>query len=242
MTYCVAMLLDDGLVFGADTRTNAGVDQIASVRKLSVFGRPGERVVMLLSSGNLAITQAAVTLLTEWLDGEDEECSLYKARTMFRVARIVGRAVRAVHAEDAEHLRQHNTDFSASLIVGGQIRGEPPRLFSVYAAGNFIEASAMTPYFQSGEVKYGKPILDRILTPHLGLGAAAKLALISFDSTLRSNISVGPPIDLACYRRDSFAVPEPVRIAEDDAYFQAVRRVWNDGLIRVFAGIDDPAF
>ena len=240
MTYCVGILVEDGIFVAADSRTNAGVDQVASVRKLTVFQQPGERIVMLLSSGNLAATQAVINLVEERLESGDAETSVFKARSMFRVARAVGRAIREVDEEDGEHLKRHAAEFALGFILAGQIAGERPRLFNLYAAGNFIEAAPDTPYFQIGELKYGKPILDRLLRPDLALGEAAKLALLSFDSTLRTNLSVGLPIDMLCYRRDTLRVAEPVRLGEDDAYFAALRREWNAGLAQVFSGLPVP--
>jgi putative proteasome-type protease len=240
VTYCVGILVEDGIFVAADSRSNAGVDQVASVRKLTVFQQPGERVLMLLSSGNLAATQAVINLIEERLESGDAETSVFKAPSMFRVARAVGRAIRETDEEDAEHLKRHAAEFALGFILAGQIAGERPRLFNLYAAGNFIEAAADTPYFQIGELKYGKPILDRLLHPDLGLDEAAKLALLSFDSTLRSNLSVGVPIDMLCYRRDTLGVPEPVRLGEDDAYFAALRRDWHAGLAQVFNALPAP--
>ena len=233
MTYCVGMLMEAGLVFLSDTRTNAGVDQINTFRKMSVFEQPGERVLVLLSAGNLAITQAVVSLLYESqaLEGDN----LLNSVDMFEAARHVGECVREVHRRDAESLQAFGIDFNASFLLGGQIAGEAPRLFNVYAAGNFVEASPDTPYFQIGESKYGKPILDRIFRWDSPLEEAAKCALISMDSTLKSNLSVGLPLDLLCYARDSFSADRRLRIAVDDPYFRALHEAWSERIKHAFA-------
>jgi putative proteasome-type protease len=194
MTYCVGMLMEAGLVLLSDTRTNAGVDQVNTFRKMALFERPGERVMVLLCAGNLAVTQAVLGLLRERLAGDAD--NLYSQANMFEAARHVGACVRAAHQHDAAALAAFGIDFNASFILAGQIAGEAPRLFNIYAAGNFIEATPDTPYFQIGESKYGKPIIDRVFHWHSSLPDAAKCALISMDSTLKSNLSVGLPLDL----------------------------------------------
>ena len=234
MTYCVGVQLDGGLVFASDCRTNAGVDNIAVFRKMRIFARDGDRVIVFLTAGNLAVTQAVLSLLDEWTHGRTKARNLFEARTMYQAARLTGQALREVHELDADHLRRHNADFSASLIMGGQIKGEQPRLFQIYSAGNFIEAVPDTPFFQIGEIKYGKPVFDRLLTQRLSLAEAAKLTLISFDSTMRSNLSVGLPIDLLCYERDSLRVPTQHRLGEGDPYMAEIRRRWGDALRRAF--------
>ncbi len=238
MTYCVAMLLDEGLVALADTRTHAGVDQIATFPKLHVWEKPGERVIMLMTAGNLAISQTVVSLLQEGV-GEDKQ-TLDNVPSMFDAARLVGQAVREVFRIDGGALQAQGNDFHASFILAGQIKDRRLRLFLVYAAGNFIEASAETPYFQIGETKYGKPIIDRVVKPSTPLTEAAKCALISMDSTLRSNISVGLPIDLAIYRRNETRIALRKRIGADDPYFNDIRRRWSEGLRSVFQEIPDP--
>lgn len=232
MTYCVGMLMDAGMVFLSDTRTNAGVDQINTFRKMSVFENPGERVMVLLSAGNLAITQAVVSLLYEHQAKEGE--SLLRVTDLFEAARHVGDCIREVHRRDAEALQAFSIDFNASFLLGGQIRGEAPRLFNIYAAGNFVEASADTPYFQIGESKYGKPILDRIFHSHSPLAEAAKCALISMDSTLKSNLSVGMPLDLLCYERDSLRASNRLRISQENAYFKMLRSAWGERIKQAF--------
>lgn len=245
MTYCVAMRLNAGLVFLSDSRTNAGMDQISTFRKMTVFEQAGDRVIVLLSAGNLAITQAVKQLLgSETIEGSDgEPCTLWTAKSLFDVARIVGSAVRKVHARDAEALKKHGIDFNCSLIVGGQIRGETMRLFNVYAAGNFVEAGIDgVCYFQIGESKYGKPVIDRVITPNTPLEEAAKCALISMDSTLKSNLSVGLPLDLLAYEADALKVDRLIHIDESDAYFRMIRSTWGQRLRQVFDSIPDPTW
>ena len=240
MTYCLGMLLEEGLVFASDSRTNAGVDSVATFRKLFVFDQPGERLLVLLTAGNLAITQEIVGMVERSLYADDPEHSIFQAETLFHAAKVVGGLLRTVFNRDGDYFRAHATEFNASMILGGQIRGERPRLFLIYPTGNFIEAGEETPYFQLGETKYGKPILERVLTPQVSLSDAAKCALVSFDSTIKANISVAPPIDLLIYRRDGFRVASRQRIAEDDPYFKALRRHWGEGLKRLFSEAPDP--
>ncbi|ATE61543.1 proteasome-type protease [Thauera sinica] len=239
MTYCVAMCLDEGLVCLSDSRTNAGVDHINTFRKMIVFERPGDRVVVLMSAGNLAITQAVVNLLREHANVQDHE-SVWSAATMFECARMVGDTVRRVYQRDAAALKEFGVDFNASFILCGQIDNEPPRLFQIYAAGNFIEASEDTPYFQIGESKYGKPIIDRVVSSATSLDEAAKCALISMDSTIRSNLSVGLPLDLLVYRRDQLKVARHVSIDWDNPYFNMIHSQWGASLRRVFGELPDP--
>jgi len=238
MTYCVAMGVEEGLVFLADTRTNAGVDHISTSRKMAVFEEPGERVLVLLVAGNLAITQATLQVLTEPQDAA--RTTLWNAPTMVEAARVVGEAVREVHRRDAEALKTFNVDFNCSFILGGQIGSHPMRLFQIYAAGNFIETSSVNPYFQIGESKYGKPIIDRVLTPQTPLDEAAKCALISMDSTLRSNLSVGLPLDLLVYERDALRVTRYASLDQSNAYFEMIHSTWGARLRQVFGEIPDP--
>jgi putative proteasome-type protease len=240
MTYCVAMALDAGMIFASDSRTNAGVDQIARFSKMRVFARPGERVVVTLSSGNLSLTQNAVNVLELRNREGDAMPSVMNARSMFDVARMLGDAVREVRVRDAGYLEQNNIDSSANFIVGGQVAGEAPRLFHVYGEGNFIEATSETCYFQIGESKYGKPVIDRVVNRTTSLTDATKCTLVSFDSTMRSNISVGLPIDLLVYETDTLAIRTRRRLDEDDPYFQMVHTQWGEGLRRVFAQLPDP--
>jgi putative proteasome-type protease len=238
MTYCVGVLLNEGVVFASDSRTNAGVDNFASFCKMNVFERPGDRVLVLLSSGNLAGTQAVISLLKQRGESKDsDKTNIWTARTMFDVATTVSDAVRAVERRDGEHLVASATPFNASFILGGQVKGEPPRLFRTFAEGNFIEASAETPFFQTGEAKYGKPIIDRVIGPATNLSDAMKCVLVSFDSTMRSNLSVGMPIDMVCYERDSLRVSVRHRFASGDAYFSALSKAWSEGVRTVFRGL-----
>jgi len=238
MTYCVGMRLDAGLVFLSDSRTNAGVDQIGTFRKLSVFEKPGERVMVMMTAGNLSISQSVRQLVNEFTSTAGH--TVWNAPNMYEAARVLGEAVRTVHERDARALGDFGIDFNISIIFGGQIKGERCRLFQVYAAGNFIEAHAENTYFQIGEAKYGKPIIDRVITPSTTLDAAAKCALISMDSTLRSNISVGLPLDLLIYENNSLAVNHFVTIDERNAYFQMIRSTWGQQLKAVFDSLEVP--
>ncbi len=240
MTYCVAMSLDAGMIFASDSRTNAGVDQIARFSKMRVFAREGHRVIVTLSSGNLSITQNALSLLEQRARGGDGGPHLWNASSMFDVARLIGDVLREVKTRDGPYLQQNNIDSHANFIVGGQVRGEPPRLFEVYSEGNFIEATPDTCYFQIGESKYGKPVIDRVVTRSTGLLEATKCTIVSFDSTMRSNISVGLPIDLVIYQTDALAIKLQRRIDESDPYFQMIHNQWGEGLRRVFAQLPNP--
>ncbi len=237
MTYCAALNLKDGLVFASDSRTNAGVDHIATFRKMHLFQQPDERAIVLLNSGNLATTQSVISLLRT-RTGHDGE-HLLNVASLYDAARLVGETVREVVDRDTGQ-QASNIDFGCSFLVGGQIRGERPRLFNVYPQGNFIESSTDTPFFQIGESKYGKPILDRVIRHDTSMNEALKCLLISFDSTIRSNLSVGLPMETLRYRTDSFAELVPHRIDEGDEYFQQLRGRWASGLRQVFASLPDP--
>jgi putative proteasome-type protease len=234
MTYCIGIMLDTGLVFASDSRTHAGVDNFASFCKMTVFDRVGDRVIVLLSSGNLAGTQAVISVLKQ-RNTKDGVPNLWSAESMFDTAMLVSDAMRDVNRRDGQHLADSDVSFNASFILGGQIAGEPPRLFRIYAEGNFIEASLETPYLQTGETKYGKPIIDRVITRSTSLNDAAKCVLVSFDSTMRSNLSVGMPIDLICYQRDSLEAQMRRRFDEDDAYFSTLGKQWTEGTRQVFS-------
>jgi len=234
MTYCIGVMLDQGMIFASDSRTNAGLDNFAKFCKMSVFERRGDRVIVLLSSGNLAGTQAVIGVLKQRCNADADTPNLWTAQTMFDVALLVSDAMRDIERRDGEYLREGDIKFNASFIVGGQIGGESMRLFRIYAEGNFIEAGTDTPYVQTGETKYGKPIIDRVITRATPLGEAAKCVLVSFDSTMRSNLSVGMPIDLVCYERDSLEVSRRRRFEEGDAYFSALSRHWSEGTRQVF--------
>jgi putative proteasome-type protease len=240
MTYCVAMALDAGMIFASDSRTNAGMDQVARFSKMRVFARPGDRVVVMLSSGNLSLTQSAVNILELRNREGDAAPNVMNARSLFDIARMLGDALREVRGRDAGYLEQNNIDSSANFIVGGQVAGEDPRLFHVYGEGNFIEATSETSYFQIGESKYGKPVIDRVVTRDTSLIDATKCVLVSFDSTMRSNISVGLPIDLLVYETGSLEVRVRKRLDEDDPYFRMVHTQWGEGLRRVFGELPDP--
>ncbi len=234
MTYCIGVLLNDGMIFASDSRTHAGVDNIAKFCKMTVFERAADRVVVLLSSGNLAGTQAVIGLLKQRAVAGDGKPNLFSARTMFDVAGIVSDAMRDIDRRDGAYLEQSDGGFNASFIVGGQVKGEPARLFRIYAEGNFIEAGHDTSFLQTGETKYGKPIIDRVITPATSLPEAAKCVLVSFDSTMRSNLSVGMPIDLICYERDSLMVRMRRRFEQGDPYFATLSKQWSEGTRAVF--------
>ena len=234
MTYCVGVLLNDGLVLASDSRTHAGVDNFASFCKMTVLERAGDRVLVLLSSGNLAGTQAITSLLKQKADVKEGPANLWTARTMFDVALLVSDAMRDIERRDKPYLEKSDLVFNASFILGGQVRGEASRLFRIYAEGNFIEASAETPFLQTGEAKYGKPIMDRVITPSTSLSDASKCVLVSFDSTMRSNLSVGMPIDLVCYERDTLAVRKRRRFDQGDPYFSSLSKQWSEGVRTVF--------
>jgi putative proteasome-type protease len=242
MTYCVGLFLNDGLVLLSDTRTNAGVDHISTFSKMQVEEVPGERMITLLSSGNLAISQAVWNRLLEgvWLEGERH--TLRDVPTMFRAAQLVGAAVRAVFDADGPSLRAQGIGFDVALLLGGQIAGQAQRLFMIYAAGNFIEATTDTPFLQVGEHKYGKPILDRVVTPDTTLVDGVKLALISMDSTLRSNLTVGMPLDLLVYREGTQQVTLRKRITEEEPYFRSVREGWSNSLRDAYRAMPVPGW
>jgi len=239
MTYCCALRLDSGMIFASDSRTNAGVDHIATFTKMRVYEKKDDRVIVALSSGNLAMTQGVINILDRHHRLEDQE-TIWNVESMYDAAVIVGDALREMHRRDAPFLTQSNIESNSNLLIGGQIKGEVPRLFHVYAQGNFIEATDDTPYFQLGESKYGKPILDRVINMATPQKEAAKCVLISFDSTMKSNISVGLPIDLLWYPRDSLRVGMQHRIREGDPYFTMLRSRWGGGLRRVFQELPDP--
>lgn len=239
MTYCLGMNLDAGLVLVSDSRTNAGVDNVGRFEKMRVFAREGDRVAVTLSAGNLSVTQNVLSLMEQRARGGGEH-SLWMAESMYDIACLLGEAMREVQRRDGDYLRKHNIEASASFILAGQIRGESPRMFLVYTEGNFIETSHDTPFFQIGEIKYGKPILDRVIEPSTALEDAVKCALISFDSTMRSNISVGPPLDVLVYERDSLRLGLQKRLDEGDPYLQRIRQQWGEGLRRVFTGLEGP--
>jgi putative proteasome-type protease len=243
MTYCVGIRLNAGLVFLSDSRTNAGMDQISTYRKMIIYEAAGDRFMVLLSAGNLSISQSVREILqVEKIDrGPDQPAlTIWNASSMFDAVRVLGAAVRRVYQQDGPSLKASGIDFNASMIFGGQIKGEAMRLFLVYSAGNFIEATRETCFFQVGESKYGKPILDRVLTPTTPLDEAAKCALVSMDSTLKSNLSVGLPLDLLVYHEGAFKSDEVVCIDDQNPYFKMIHSTWGQRLREVFESIDDP--
>jgi len=240
VTYCIAMRLDAGIVFLGDSRTNAGVDQVSTFRKMTVFENPGDRLMVMLSAGNLAITQAVRQIVCE--RNTIGERSVWNVKSMVDAVRVVGDAIREVRERDADALKSAGIDFNCSFLFGGQIRGGDMRLFQLYAAGNFIEATPESLYFQIGESKYGKPIVDRIVQPATPLDVAAKCALISMDSTLRSNVSVGLPLDLLLYEADTLRVTKFVQIDQNNQYMAMIRNTWGERLKHVFEGIPDPTW
>ncbi|NDY90817.1 proteasome-type protease [Ideonella livida] len=244
MTYCVGIRLNAGLVFLSDSRTNAGVDAISTFRKMMVYEKPGDRFLTLLSAGNLSISQSVREILqVEKLpNGDGEPITIWNATSMFDAARVLGSAVRRVYEQDGPALRAAGVDFNCSMIFGGQIGDEATRLFLVYSAGNFIEATRETCFFQIGESKYGKPILDRVLTPTTPLAEAAKCALVSMDSTIKSNLSVGLPLDLLVYESGRLQSDKVIVIDDQNPYFQMIHSTWGQRLREVFEGIDDPCW
>ena len=240
MTYCVALRLDPGILFCSDSRTNAGVDHIATFSKMKVFERKDDRVMVLLSSGNLSVTQSVFNILEKHKDPDAGEDSIWTVDSLYDAACLVGDALREVQRRDGPFLAQGSIEAGASLILGGQIRDEDQRLFNIYPQGNFIEATHDTIYFQLGESKYGKPVLDRVITASTHPADAAKCVLVSFDSTIRSNISVGLPIDILWYPRDSLRVGLQKRIEDGNPYFNMLRQGWGSGLRRVFAELPNP--
>jgi putative proteasome-type protease len=239
MTYCLGLLLPTGLVMASDSRSNAGVDQVGLARKMALIATPGERVIVILSAGNLGTTQAVVTSLRQSTGTGDYNRDLLTARTMFDAAGMVGARLREVGDRDNRYVQPYG-DPTGSFLVGGQIAGEPPRLFQVYSAGNVVEASDRARYLQIGETKYGKPILDRVLCHETTLDEAAKLALLSYDATLRSNLSVGAPIDLLRYAEGSFSSANLVTLEDDDPYWTDLRRRYGDGLIALVNSLAPP--
>ncbi|WP_265518411.1 proteasome-type protease [Nitratireductor luteus] len=239
MTYCVGLKIDRGLVFMSDTRTNAGVDNVSTFKKMHCWTKPGERVLVLLSAGNLATTQAVVSLLDERTKApEERSATMLEVPSLYQAAKLVGDTVKEVIRQTAP-VGQNADAFGASFILGGQIKGMEPRLFLIYPEGNFIEAGDDTPFFQVGETKYGKPILVRAHDPKMSFEETVKLLLVSFDSTLKSNLSVGMPLDLMFYERDTYQVSFERRIEIDDPYFRAISDGWSSALKEAFRSLPD---
>lgn len=244
MTYCVGMMLDKGLVLMSDTRTNSGVDNISTFRKMHHWEVPGERIVTILTSGNLATTQSVISQLEERNKAPQERHNtLLEAPTMFQVATITGGLLRdTIQAQDAENGEDGAGQFRASIILAGQIKGMEPRLFLIYPEGNFIEASFDTPFFQIGETKYGRPIIIRGYSRDMSFEDAVKLLMVSFDSTIKANLSVGLPLDLIVIENDRFAPLHERRITADDPYFRAVSAGWGEALKLAFESLPDYSF
>jgi putative proteasome-type protease len=238
MTYCLGILLPQGLVLACDSRSNTGVDQVARVRKFDLFTLSGNRVIAVLSAGNLATTQSVISEL-RGAAGSGRPNDLFAIHSMFEAARLVGDTLRATIARDGHSVQPYG-DPNGSFLVGGQIAGEACRLFQIYSAGNFIEASPRSVFLQIGETKYGKPILDRALNPETSLDEAAKLALLSFDATMRSNLSVGMPIDILRYHTDSFSTANMAMLKEDDAYWISLRSTYSEGLAQLVHALPPP--
>ena len=240
MTYCVAMRLDHGLIFMSDTRTNAGVDNISKFKKMFTWEVPGERMITLLTAGNLATTQAVISLLDERSKRpEDRNPSILQAPTMFQVAQLVGDTIREVIREADEEGPDAESKFGATIIVGGQIAGIEPRLFLVYPEGNFIEAGDETPFFQIGETKYGRPIILRAYRPEMSFEEAIKLLYVSFDSTIKANLSVGLPLDIMTYETDALMPGHCRRVEDNDPYFNHISTRWSDALKLAFDSLPD---
>lgn len=240
MTYCVGLKLHDGIVMLSDSRTNAGVDSIGTFAKLFTWEQPGDRVLAVMTAGNLSVSQEVMSLLNNDFTDVVSGYSLMTAPTMFDAAAVIGAAIRFIDYRDDTAIRGQGADPSITLLFGGQIKGRPPNLYMLYYAGNFIEATEDTPFLQLGETKYGKPILDRVIRPETSLTQAAKCALVSMDSTLRSNISVGLPLDLLVIERDALRIAVRQRIDENDSYFNDIRQRWSDGLRTALAAIPEP--
>ncbi|WP_409432626.1 peptidase [Litorimonas sp. RW-G-Af-16] len=243
MTYCVGLRLNQGLVFMSDTRTNAGVDDIATVKKMHTWQIEGERVITLMTAGNLATTQALVSLLDERSKvPEDRNPSILAAPTMFQVARLIGDTLKEVIQANSDTGQSASSAFNATLILGGQIKGMSPRLFLIYPEGNFIEAENDTPFFQIGETKYGRPILVRAQDPDMSFEDAVKLLIVSFDSTIKANLSVGLPLDLMTYEADSLTIGVTRRFNRDDKYVWHISNSWGKALKKALKALPDFEF
>lgn len=240
MTYCVGMALDRGLVFMSDTRTNAGLDNISTFKKMTIWEQPGKLVLTLMAAGNLATTQSVVSLLDERRKSpEDRTPALLKAPSVFQAARMVAQTLREVIDTHRDGGQEADSTFNATLILGGQIAGGAPRLFLIYPEGNFIEAGEDSPFFQIGETKYGRPILVRAYDPHMSLEQVMKLLLVSFDSTLKANLSVGAPFDFHFYNADSLVSGPRGRIQVDNPYFLSISKRWGDALKDALESLPD---
>jgi putative proteasome-type protease len=233
MTYCLAIAVDDGLVFASDSRTNAGVDNVATYGKMHTFGIEGDRQFVVLTSGNLATSQAVVANMKQDIKN-GEETSLFTVASMGEAAEYLGRVLRGQQEKHAEAVAQAGFSPEATFIIGGQVGDRSPKLYMVYPQGNFITTSLQTPFLQIGESKYGKAILDRIIHSDTALEEAARCALVSIDSTMRSNASVGPPVEILCYENDSLRLDKYLNLTEDDPYLLEVKRAWNQNITAAF--------
>jgi putative proteasome-type protease len=245
MTYCLGMLCRSGAVFLSDSRTSAGMDNITMRSKMRVFEKPGERVICIMSSGNLSLAQATVALIDEDLslaNSEPTRETIMSARTVYETARYVGSKVRAVEKRDRAALEADGFDFNINLIVGGQIIGFAPEIHLIYPQGNSIHATQDSPFLQIGDTKYGKPILDRGVNYETSLGDAMKFGILSIDATMKSNVAVGPPIDILCYETDSLRASLRTRLDEDDPYLLEIGRKWQNGIVKLVAEMPAPDF
>jgi putative proteasome-type protease len=244
MTYCCGILVREGLVMIADTRTNAGLDNVSTFRKLHVYSEPGDRIMALASSGNLSLSQTVRSMLIEGTDNPEtgERETLMNSPTMFQAAQRIGRAIRTIQEVEGKVLEEADVDHAVAFLFGGQIKGERLRLFMIYSAGNFIECTTDTPYLQIGEHKYGKPVLDRAISYDTDLYDSLKIGLISMDSTMRSNLAVGLPIDLLVVRRDTYNPEVNYRIEPGEPYFQDLRERWSTALRAAHIAIPRPPY
>jgi putative proteasome-type protease len=233
MTYCLGIVTKTGLVIAADSRTNAGVDYVSSYQKIFDFSQPGERVILICTSGNLSITQAVIAELRQDLKAVDRE-NLHNIASLYEITHYIGQKLRQIQAQERPWLEKDQIDYHCNFLLGGQLPGEKAELYLTYAQGNFIQAMPGTPFLQIGETKYGKPILDRTLTFDTSLEDAAKCALLSIDSTMKSNISVGPPINLVMYQSDSFVLNHRLRLRRGDPYLASIRSQWEESLRTAF--------
>ena len=239
MTYCVGLLLDDGLVFASDSRTNAGVDYVTTYSKMHIFNPAPDRIFVILSAGNLATTQEVINHIQRDIDYPGSHGNLNSARYLFEVAEYIGRISQEVQQSHSAALAQVGVSGETTLLVGGQIAGQPHGLKLIYPQGNYIAASSETPYLQIGESKYGKPGMDRIVRHDLNLNEGARLCLVSLDATTRSNITVGPPFEVATYARDSLVIANRCRFTDQDPYLMTLRESWNNGINAAFRGLPE---
>ncbi len=238
MTYCLGIITKFGLVMASDSRTNAGVDYVSNYQKLFDFSLAGERVIVICTAGNLSITQSVIACLQKDIKAQ-ETINLHTLPTLYEVASYIGSIIRQIQQKDGNWLQKDGIDYQCSFLVGGQIRGEEPQIYLIYNQGNFIHATPETPFLQLGETKYGKPILDRTLKYDTPLEAAAKCALLSIDSTMKSNISVGPPISMVMYETDTFIIKHQLQLPPGDPYLLKIRKLWEESLRKAFDNMPD---